>query len=123
MPLWCLELGFLLFLSLRFGLFAASLFSALSLLIDQVVLTHDFSASYRQGSLVATLVLATVAFYGFHTALGGRPLASLPPPSCLPTSSTCHREYGWLEVHLDHPHQERRRRAVVVADDVERAEP
>ena len=74
---WCLELGFLLFLTLRFGLFAAGVFSTLSLLIDQAVLTHDFGAWYGQSSLVATLVLATVALYGFYTALGGRPLASL----------------------------------------------
>lgn len=74
---WCLELAFLLFLSLRFGLFAASLFSALSLLINRSILTYDFGVWYGQGSLVGTVILVTIAFYGFHTALGGRPLAVL----------------------------------------------
>jgi hypothetical protein len=75
--LWCFELSFLLFLSLRFGLFAASLFSALSLTINRSILTYEFGAWYGQGSLVATVILVTIALYGFHAALGGRPLARL----------------------------------------------
>jgi predicted Ser/Thr protein kinase len=75
--LWCFELGFLLFLSLRFGLFAASLFSTLSLTINRSILTYDFAAWYGQGSLVATIILVTIAFYGFYASLGGRPLARL----------------------------------------------
>ena len=70
--LWACELVFLVSLSLRLGLFAASLFSTLSLLIDHSVLTNQFGAWYGQSSLVATVVLIAIALYGFHTALGGR---------------------------------------------------
>ena len=74
---WCLEVAFLLFLSLRFGLFAASLFSALSLLINRSMLTYEFGAWYGQASLVATVLLVAFALYGFFAALGGRPVAAL----------------------------------------------
>jgi len=74
---WCFELGFLLFLTVRFGPFAASLFSTLSLLIDHSILTYDFGAWYGQSSLVATVILVAIALYGYYTALGGKPLAWL----------------------------------------------
>jgi hypothetical protein len=74
--LWCFELSFLLFLSLRFGLFAASLFSTLSLTINRSILTYDFGEWYGQGSLVATIILVTIALYGFYAAVGGRPIAA-----------------------------------------------
>jgi hypothetical protein len=74
---WVLEIGFLFFLMMRYGLFAATVFSALSQLIDWSILTSNFGAWYGQSSLVATVVLVAVALYGFYAALGGRPVAAL----------------------------------------------
>jgi hypothetical protein len=74
---WGLELGFLFFLSLRFGLFAASVFSTLSFLLYTAVLTSDFGAWYGQSSLVAVTGIVALTLFGFYAALGGRPLAWL----------------------------------------------
>ena len=81
---WGLEIGFLFLLTMRYGLFAAYVFSTLSQLIDWSILTNDFGAWYGQSSLVATLCLVAIGLYAFYAALGGRPIAALvgdPPPA------------------------------------------
>jgi hypothetical protein len=50
---WLIEVSFLLFMTLRFGLFAAAVFSSLSMLIDWSIFTYEFGAWYGQSSLVA----------------------------------------------------------------------
>ena len=72
---WGLEFAFLLFLTLRFGVFAAVLFSCLSMLIDWSMFTSDFSAWYGRPSLAATLILGVLTAYAFRTSIGKRPFA------------------------------------------------
>jgi serine/threonine-protein kinase len=59
----------------RFGLLAetATLFFQLSLL-ENFPLTTQASAWYADISLVGILLMAAMAFYGFYTSLGGRPV-------------------------------------------------
>ena len=71
---WGLEFGFLLFLTLRFGVFASVLFSCLSMLIDWSMFTSDFSAWYGRPSLAATLILGALTAYAFRTSIGRRPV-------------------------------------------------
>ena len=71
---WGLEFGFLLFLTLRFGVFASALFSCLSMLIDWSMFTSDFSAWYGRPSLAATLILGALTAYAFRTSIGRRPV-------------------------------------------------
>jgi serine/threonine-protein kinase len=73
---WGLEFAFLLFLTLRFGVFASVLFSCLSMLIDWSMFTSDFSAWYGRPSLAATLILAALTLYAFRTSIGRRPVLS-----------------------------------------------
>ena len=63
---WGLEFAFLLFLTLRFGVFAAVLFSCLSMLIDWSMFTSDFGAWYGRPSLIATLILGVLTAYAFR---------------------------------------------------------
>jgi serine/threonine protein kinase len=71
---WGLEFGFLLFLTLRFGVFASVLFSCLSMLMDWSMFTSDFSAWYGRPSLAATLILGALTAYAFRTSIGRRPV-------------------------------------------------
>ena len=71
---WGLEFAFLLFLTLRFGIFASALFSCLSMLFDWSMFTSDFGAWYGRPSLAATLILAALTLYAFRTSIGRRPL-------------------------------------------------
>ena len=73
---WGLEYAFLLFLTLRFGIFAAALFSCLSMLFDWSMFTSDFSAWYGRPSLAATMILAALTLYAFRTSIGRRPVLS-----------------------------------------------
>jgi len=73
---WGLEFAFLLFLTLRFGMFASVLFSCLSMLMDWSMLTSDFGAWYGRPSLGATLILAALTLYAFRTSIGRRPVLS-----------------------------------------------
>ena len=41
---------------------------------DGALLTLDFSAWYDQGSLVALIVVSTIAVWAARVSLGGRPL-------------------------------------------------
>jgi hypothetical protein len=75
---WGLEFGFLLFLTLRFGVFASALFSCLSMLIDWSMFTSDFGAWYGRPSLIATLIFGVLTVYAFRISIGRRPaLATL----------------------------------------------
>jgi hypothetical protein len=71
---WLLEIGFLLFLTLRFGLLAAAIFSGLSQMLSQAALTYRFDEWYGQSSLVATAIVALVVLYSLRVSLAGRPL-------------------------------------------------
>ena len=73
---WGLEFVFLLFLTLRFGLFASALFSCLSQLIDWSILTGDFGAWYGHASLAASLIIGALTLYAFRVSLGNTPLFS-----------------------------------------------
>ena len=67
-------IGFLLFLTLRFGLLAAAIFSGLSQMLSQAALTYRFDEWYGQSSLVATAIVAIIVLYGLRVSLAGRPL-------------------------------------------------
>jgi hypothetical protein len=71
---WGLEGGFLLFLTLRFGVFASVLFSCLSMLIDWSLFTSDFGAWYGRTSLVATMILGVMTLFAFRISIGKRPV-------------------------------------------------
>jgi hypothetical protein len=71
---WLLEIGFLLVLTLRFGLLAAAIFSGLSQMLSQAALTYRFDEWYGQSSLVATAIVAIIVLYGLRVSLAGRPL-------------------------------------------------
>jgi hypothetical protein len=73
---WGLEFAFLLFLTLRFGLFASVLFSCLSQLIDWSILTGDFGAWYGHASLAASFIIGALTLYAFRVSLGNTPLFS-----------------------------------------------
>jgi predicted Ser/Thr protein kinase len=75
---WGLEFGFLLFLTLRFGVFASALFSCLSILIDGSMFTSDFGAWYGRPSLAATLILGVLTFVAFRISIGNRPVLRSP---------------------------------------------
>jgi len=71
---WMLEMGFLLFLTLRFGLLAAAIFSCLSQILSQAALTYRFDEWYGQSSLVATAIVVVITLYGLRVSLAGRSL-------------------------------------------------
>jgi len=71
---WGLEGAFLLFLTLRFGVFASVMFSCLSMLIDWSLFTSDFSAWYGRTSLAATLILGVLTAFAFRISIGRRPV-------------------------------------------------
>jgi predicted Ser/Thr protein kinase len=75
---WGLEFGFLLFLTLRFGVFASALFSCLSMIIDWSMFTSDFGAWYGRPSLAATLILGVLTFVAFRISIGNRPVLRSP---------------------------------------------
>jgi serine/threonine-protein kinase len=71
---WALEFAFLVFLTLRFGVFASALFSSLSMLISGSMFTGDFSAWYGRTSLVATLIISIFTIFAFRTSIGRQPI-------------------------------------------------
>jgi len=64
----------LLFTLMRFGLLCYSVAILVPTVFEDSPLTLDFSAWYAGRSLLALLLFAGLAVYGFHTALAGRPL-------------------------------------------------
>jgi hypothetical protein len=62
------------FLLIRFGLLAFVVQGLFDNLLEQYPLTTHGSAWYAGISLAAILLMAALAFYGFYTSLGGRPV-------------------------------------------------
>jgi len=60
--------------AVRFGLLTMLIASFLSLLLTLVPITIDSSAPYFSSSLMIVTMVLALAAYGWHTALGGRPL-------------------------------------------------
>jgi len=68
---WLILLALVL---LRFGLLALVVAMLFHMRFIDLRVTFDFSAWYASGSLIILLFLTSIAVYGFHTALAGRPL-------------------------------------------------
>jgi len=71
---WLIGNSLAVFLLIRFGLlaFVASLF--FNNLLSNFPLTTQISSWYAGLSLAGILLIAAMAFYGFYTSLGGRPV-------------------------------------------------
>jgi serine/threonine-protein kinase len=67
-------IGVALFLLIRFGLLALVANFVLWYLLTNFPLTIQASAWYAGISLVGILLMAAIAFYGFYSSLGGRPV-------------------------------------------------
>jgi sterol desaturase/sphingolipid hydroxylase (fatty acid hydroxylase superfamily) len=66
--------GLLVFLLTRFGLLAFAAQGFFSGIFRIFPLTTQSSAWYAGISLAGILLMAAIAFYGFYTSLGGRPV-------------------------------------------------
>ena len=62
------------FLLMRFGLLAMLANYVIHSLLTDFPLTTQASAWYAGISLAGILLIATIAFYGFYTSFGGRPI-------------------------------------------------
>ena len=62
------------YLGVRFGLLCYGFAILVPKVFEFSPVTLDFSAWYAGRSLLALLLFAGIAVYGFHTALAGRPL-------------------------------------------------
>jgi len=72
---WALEVTFIAALTLRVGIFATGIFSGLSMLINQSVLTSNLTAWQGQSTLTTVIVIATLALFAFRVSLGDRATA------------------------------------------------
>jgi hypothetical protein len=73
---WTVIYGILVFLMLRYGMFALL---AMIFVINSTVsnyMTTDFTSWYGLSSFAILIVLAGLALWGFRVSLGGRPLFS-----------------------------------------------
>ena len=66
--------GLLVFLLIRFGLLAFAAQGLFKRYLQFFPLTTQSSAWYAGISLTGILLMAAMAFYGFYTSLGGRPV-------------------------------------------------
>jgi len=66
--------GLLVFLLIRFGLLAFAAQGLFNGILGSFPLTTQWSAWYAGISLAGILLMAAIAFYGFYTSLGGRPM-------------------------------------------------
>jgi hypothetical protein len=66
--------GLAVFVMIRFGFLAFAAQGVFGNLLNNYPLTTQGSAWYAGISLTAILLMAAMAFYGFYTSLGGRPL-------------------------------------------------
>jgi len=66
--------GLRVFLLFRFGLWALVVEGFFEFLLNYFPLTTQMSAWYAGISLAGILLMAAIAFYGFYTSLGGRPV-------------------------------------------------
>jgi hypothetical protein len=73
---WTAIYGILVFLMLRFGMFALILTMFVINCTVECYFTTDFRAWYGQSSLALVLLLCALAVWGFRVSLGGRPLFS-----------------------------------------------
>jgi hypothetical protein len=73
---WTIVYGMLVFLMLRFGMFALIMTMFVINTSVQNYLTADYTAWYGQSSLAILLVISILALWGFRVSLGGRPLFS-----------------------------------------------
>jgi hypothetical protein len=71
--------GLTVFLLIRFGLLALVAANAFDGVLASFPLTTEMSAWYAGISLAGILVMAAMAFYGFYTSLGGRPMFGTAP--------------------------------------------
>ena len=62
------------FLFLRFGLLAVVASYFFTNILGSFPLTTQMSAWYSGLSIAGILLMAAMAFYGFYTSLGGRPM-------------------------------------------------
>ncbi len=66
--------GLFVFLLIRFGVLAVITSSVFSYFLGNFPLTTDTSAWYAGIGFAGILLMAAMAFYGFYTSLGGRPM-------------------------------------------------
>ena len=62
------------FLLIRFGLLAVVAAGVFNDILGSFPLTTQMSSWYAGMSLTGILLMAAIAFYGFYTSLGGRPV-------------------------------------------------
>jgi serine/threonine-protein kinase len=75
---WLIGNSLAVFLLIRFGLLAFVASQFFSLLLSNFPLTTQMSSWYAGLSLAGILLIAAMAFYGFYTSLGGRPVFGGP---------------------------------------------
>jgi hypothetical protein len=73
---WIAIYGILVFLMLRFCMFALIMTLFVINTSIQMYMTSDYTAWYGQSSLAILLVMSALALWGFRVSLGGRPLFS-----------------------------------------------
>jgi serine/threonine-protein kinase len=66
--------GLTVYLLIRFGVLALAASGVFDVFLGAFPLTTQMSAWYADTSLAGMLLMAAIAFYAFHTALGGRPM-------------------------------------------------
>jgi hypothetical protein len=71
---WLIGNSLAVFLLIRFGLLAFVASQFFNNLLSNFPLTTQISSWYAGLSLAGILLMAAMAFYGFYTALGGRPV-------------------------------------------------
>jgi len=60
------------YLLIRFGVLALAASGVFDVFLGSFPLTTQMSAWYADTSLAGMLLMAAIAFYAFHTSLGGR---------------------------------------------------
>ena len=73
-PLNFFIVGIFAFALIRFGLLAVTVAISFMEFFFRFLLTSDFSAWYGTSSILVLVICLALAAYGFHTALGGRPI-------------------------------------------------
>jgi len=66
--------GLIVFLLIRFGVLAVVASTVFGVFLGSFPLTTEMSSWYAGISLAGILLMAAMAFYGFYTSLGGRPM-------------------------------------------------
>ena len=73
---WTIIYGILVFLMLRYGMFALMVMIFVINSSIELYMTPDYSAWYGLSSLALLLMMSALALWGFRVSLGGRPLFS-----------------------------------------------